>query len=126
MHIIRFNQKIYIQRVVKKFELQNAKSIRIFMKKSFDSIFNVNQTTNQNIKQYQIMMNSIMFAMIKIKSNIANAIFIVNRFAQNSSFNHVKTIKRIIIYLNFIVDLCIIYDDNSNKKLDMNAFCDAN
>ena len=81
MHIIRFNQKIYIQRVVKKFELQNAKSIRTFMKKSFDSIFNVNQTTNQNIKQYQVIMNSIMFAMIKIKSNIANAIFIINRFA---------------------------------------------
>ena len=52
MHIIRFNQKIYIQCVVKKFELQNAKSIRTLMKKSFDSIFNVNQTTNQDIKQY--------------------------------------------------------------------------
>ena len=95
MHIIRFNQKVYIQRVVKRFELQNAKSIRTFMKKSFDSIFNVNQTTNQDIKQYQVMMNSIMFAMIKIKSNIANAIFIVNRFVQNSNFNHIKAIKRI-------------------------------
>ena len=81
MHIIRLNQKIYIQRVVKKFELQNAKLIRTFMKKSFDSIFNINQTTNQNIKQYQVMMNSIMFAMIEIKSNITNAIFIINRFA---------------------------------------------
>ena len=72
------------------------------------------------------MMNSIMFAMIEIKSDIANAIFIINRFAQNSSFNHIKAIKRIIIYLNFIVNFCIVYDDNSKKRLDMNAFCDAN
>ena len=126
MHIIRFNQKTYIQRVVKRFDLQNAKSIRTFMKKSFDSIFNVNQIIDQNIKQYQTMMNSIMFAMIEIKSNVTNAIFIINRFAQNFNFNHIKTIKRVIIYFNFTIDFCIIYDDNFNKKLNIETYCDAN
>ena len=126
MHIIRFNQKTYIQRVVKKFDLQNAKSIRTFMKKSFDSIFNVNQIIDQNIKQYQTMMSSIMFAMIKIKSNVTNAIFIVSRFVQNFNSNHIKTIKRVIIYLNFTIDFCIVYDDNFNKKLDIETYCDAN
>ena len=125
MHIIRFNQETYIQRVVKKFDLQNAKSIRIFMKKSFDSIFNVNQIIDQNIKQYQTMINSIMFAMIKIKSNVTNAIFIINRFVQNFNFNYIKTIKRVIIYFNFTIDFCIIYDDNFNKKLNIKTYCDC-
>ena len=96
------------------------------MKKSFDSIFNVNQIIDQNIKQYQTMMNSIMFAMIKIKSNVMNAIFIINRFVQNFNFNYIKTIKRVIIYFNFTIDFCIIYDDNFNKKLNIETYCDVN
>ena len=125
MHIIRLNQKAYIQRVAKRFGLQDAKPVRTPMKKSFDPIPNANQTTDQDIKQYQAMVGSIMFAMIETRPDIANAISIVSRFAQNPSSNHIKAVKRIIIYLNSTANLCIVYDGNPNKKLDMNAFCDA-
>ena len=57
-----------------------------------------------------------MFIIIKIKFDITNVVSIINRFVQIFNFNHIKTIKRIIIYFNFIVDRCLIYDDNFNKK----------
>ena len=103
-HVIHLNQKIYIKRVVIKFDLQNVKSMKIFMKKFFDFISNINQIIDQNIKLYQNMIKSIMFAMIKIKSNITNVVFIINRFVQNFNFNHIKIVKRIINYLNFTHD----------------------
>ena len=113
-HIIQLNQKFYIKRVAQKYDLEQFKSYHIFMNDFFDSISNDEQTIDQEIKQYQNMIDSMMFAMIETKSNIINAISIVNRFVQNSNQTHIKTIKRIIVYLNITCDRCLVYDDDCN------------
>ena len=124
-HVIHLNQKIYIKRVVIKFDLQNVKSMKTFMKEFFDFISNINQINDQNIKLYQNMIKSIMFAMIKIKSNITNVVFIINCFVQNFNFNHIKIVKRIINYLNFTHDKKIIYDDNNFIDFIVQIYCDV-
>ena len=50
------------------------------MKKLFDSISNINQIIDEKFLLYQIIIDLIMFAIIEIKSNIINAISIINRF----------------------------------------------
>ena len=49
---IRFNQKIYIKRIVIKFDRNEIKSIHISMRTNFVSIFNENQIFEFDTKLY--------------------------------------------------------------------------
>ena len=124
-NIIRLDQRVYIKRVAIKYDLKTTRSVYNFMKKFFDSISYDDQVIDQKIKQYQDMIESVMFAMIEIRSDVINAVFIVSRFAQNSDSSHIKAVKRIIVYLNITFERDIVYD-NIEINLELQKFCDAN
>ena len=124
-NIIRLNQRVYIKRVAIKYDLKTTKSVYNFMKKFFDSVSYDDQVIDQEIKQYQDMIESVMFAMIEIRSDVINAVFIVSRFDQNSDSSHIKAVKRIIVYLNITLERDIVYD-NIEINLGLQKFCDAN
>ena len=64
-----------------------------------------------------------MFAMIEIKSNVFNVIFIVNRFAQNSSKIHMSVANDILDYLNIFDRLNIVYE---KEDFTSQNYCDVN
>ena len=120
---IRFNQKIYIKRIVIRFDRNEIKSIHISMRANFVSTFNENQIFEFDTKLYQIKIDFVMFVMIEIKSNVFNVIFIVNRFVQNSSKIHMNVANDIFDYFNIIDRLNIVYE---KKNLDSQNYCDVN
>ena len=119
----RLNQKIYIKRIVIKFDRNEVKSIQISMRTNFAFVFNENQIIEFDTKLYQIKIDFVMFAMIEIKSNVFNVIFIVNRFAQNSSKIHMNVADDIFDYLNIFDRLSIVYE---KEDLESQSYCDVN
>ena len=132
----RLNQKIYIKRIVIKFDRNEVKSIHISMRANFAFVFNKNQIIEIDTKLYQIKIDFVMFVMIEIKSNIFNVIFIVSRFAQNSNKTHMSVANDILDYLNIFDRLNIVYDKgnftsqnyydvNYDENLIIRKFTDA-
>ena len=119
----RLNQKIYIKRIVIRFDRNEVKSIHISMRANFAFVLNENQIIEVDTKLYQIKMNFVMFAMIEIKSDVFNVISIVSRFAQNSSKTHMSVANDILDYFNIFDRLNIVYE---KEDLTSQSYCDVN
>lgn len=117
------SQKAYIKRVATKFGLSQCKPVHTPMEEGFDPLKNEDQATEKDIEQYQSMIGSVMFAMIETRPDIANAVSIVSRFAQNPSQTHMKAARRIIAYLSTTCDRGITYGEGD---INLQGYCDAN
>jgi len=58
------------------------------------------------------MINSLMYVMMKIRLDIAYAMFVLSRFDVNSNKTHFVTTKYVLRYLKGTLNMSIIYDDN--------------
>lgn len=96
---IKLSQPAYIEKMLHKFHLQEAKTAKILMTEG--GLFaNEGQTTAKEINDYQEMVGSLMFAMLETRADIAFATSMVSRFAQNPSRSHIKAVKNIFRYLS--------------------------
>ena len=73
-------------------------------------IKNLNQTIVQQILKYQQRIEFINFVVVIIKSNIAFAVFKLSEFLINSSFQHIKTVDKVLKYLIHIKDYKIVFN----------------
>ena len=73
---------------------------------------NESQISDKDIKQYQVIIDSIMFSMIETRSNIAFVTFIISRHAKNSEKTHIEIVKIILRYLDVIKNRDIIFDED--------------
>ena len=85
-------------------------------------VANKKQATEAEIKNYQAMVGSIIFAMIESWPDIAFATFFVSRFAKNSSKAHIEAVKMILCYLHTIRTRRITY--KRSKKLNILGYSD--
>jgi hypothetical protein len=56
-------------------------------------------TSQDEIKEYQRAISSLMYAMLRSRPDIAFVVSIVSRFALNLTAKHIKAVKRILRYL---------------------------
>ena len=75
-----------------------------------DMIKRVNQANAQLIYKYQQKVDSINFAAVIIRSDIAHSAFKLSEFLTNPSDFHVKCANRVIKYLKHTKYLSIVYD----------------
>jgi hypothetical protein len=95
------NQNVYVEQMLWNHEMWNCKSLIIFMNvscrliKAFDEY-----TVDKNFKiNYQSIVRSLMYIMLKIRSNIIYFISMINRYVFNLIQIHWQAIKRIFRYL---------------------------
>ena len=106
---IKLSQSSYIEKVLEKFHMQNAKTTTTPMKEG--SLFrNESQASESDIKQYQAIVGSIMFAMIETSPDIAYATTVVSRHAKNPGKSHMEAAKQILRYLSATKDRGITFD----------------
>jgi hypothetical protein len=95
------NQNIYVEQMLRNHEMWNCKSLIIFMNvscrliKIFDEYI-VDKSLKIN---YQLIVKSLMYIMLKIWSNMIYFISMINRYVFNFIQTHWQTIKRIFRYL---------------------------
>ena len=105
---IKLSQSTYIEKVLEKFHMQNAKTTTTPMKEG--SLFrNESQASESDIKQYQAIVGSIMFAMIETRPDIAYATSVVSRHAKNPGKSHMEAAKQILRYLSATRDRGITF-----------------
>ena len=80
-----------------KFNIQSKKTFILLT--VIDLIKNSNQTTSQQIHEYQQKIKFMNFATVIIKSNVVFVVFKLSKFLTNSSFIHLNQADRILSYL---------------------------
>lgn len=95
---IKLSQPAYIEKIAEKFFLQAAKIAKVPMKHG-NLVANGKQAAFEEIKHFQEMVGTIMFAMIETRPDIAISTSLCSRFAQNPSKAHIQAVKDIIRYL---------------------------
>ena len=71
---------------------------------------NSNQAIIQQILKYQQRIEFINFVVVIIKSNITFAAFKLLKFLINSSFQHIKTVDKVLKYLIHIKNYNIVFN----------------
>src|SRR5579871_4621145 len=111
---IYLDQTQYILKILKRFELQDSKptgtplETRIKLTKSEDQ-------ESFDLLKYQSVVGSLIYAMIRIRPDIAFAVAAVNQFNSNPNIIYWKVVKRIFRYLKGTADFGITYGNNKIK-----------
>jgi hypothetical protein len=95
------NQNVYVEQMLQNHKMWNCKSLIIFMNVScrLIKIFN-KYIVDKNFKiSYQSTVKSLMYIMLKIRSNITYFISMINRYVFNLTQTHWQAVKRIFRYL---------------------------
>jgi hypothetical protein len=101
LKLLILNQSAYVEQILRDHEMWNCKSLIIFMNVfcRLIKIFN-EYIVDKNLKtSYQSIVKSLMYVMLKIRSDIIYSISMINRYVFNSTQTHEQTIKRIFRYL---------------------------
>jgi hypothetical protein len=95
------NQSVYVEQMLQNHEMWNCKSLIIFMIVSCRLIKTSDEyIIDKNLKiNYQLIVRSLMYIMLKIRSNITYFISMINRYVFNFIQTHWQAIKRIFRYL---------------------------
>ena len=105
---IKLSQPTSITKVLENFHMQNAKSTTTPMKEG--NLFrNESQASESDIKQYQAIVGSSVFAMIETRPDIAFATSVVSRHAKNPGKTHMEAAKHILRCLSATKDRGITF-----------------
>ncbi len=95
------NQNIYVEQMLRDHEMWDCKSLIIFMNVSCRLIkISDEYTVDKNLRiSYQSIVRSLMYIMLKTRSNITYSISMISRYVFNLIQTHWQAIKRIFRYL---------------------------
>jgi hypothetical protein len=95
------NQNIYVEQMLRDHEMWDCKSLIIFMNVSCRLIkISDEYTIDKNLRiNYQLIVRSLMYIMLKIQSNITYFISMISRYVFNLTQTHWQAVKRIFRYL---------------------------
>jgi hypothetical protein len=95
------NQSVYVEQMLRNHEMWDCKSLIIFINVSCRLIKASDEyTVDKSLKiNYQSIVRSLMYIMLKTRSNITYFISMINHYVFNLTQTHWQTIKRIFRYL---------------------------
>lgn len=105
----RISKVVNIDKTLVKFYLDQAKTLNTPMKKTFLLLNEGKEVTAAKRECYHVMIGSIIFSMVEIRSDIVYAILVVSYFAKNPSHLYSKAVKMILRYLKAKRDVEITY-----------------
>jgi hypothetical protein len=111
LRLLILNQSVYVKQMLRDHEMWNCKSLIIFMNascrlvKAFDEYI-----ADKNLRiSYQSVVKSLMYIMLKTRSDIAYFISVISRYVFNLTQNHWQTVKRIFRYLRKTHQMKLIF-----------------
>ncbi len=101
LKLLILNQNVYVEQMLRDHEMWNCKSLIIFMNVSCRLIKTSDEyIVDKNFKiNYQLIVRSLMYIMLKIRLNITYFISMINRYVFNFIQTHWQAVKRIFRYL---------------------------
>ena len=125
---IAINQHAYIEKMVERFSLTNAKRVTTPMDPNVQ--FSTDQcpsTTNKLARMkgvpYSEAIGSVLWPVVVSRPDAAYAIGVLAQFIQNPGLAHWEALKRVITYLGSTKDLWLTFGGRSKTLVE--GFCDA-
>nr|GEZ97850.1 retrotransposon protein, putative, Ty1-copia subclass [Tanacetum cinerariifolium] len=128
--LIGLCQKAYIEKILKRFYMENSKRGTIPMQeklklsKSQGASTHAEKQRMQNIP-YASAVGSIMYAVRCTRPDVAFAQNMISRFQQNPSEEHWTAIKNILKYLRNTKDMFMVYGGNMERELRVSCYTDV-
>ena len=126
MRIIRLDQTHYLKKILDRLNMrQKDKHRKIEISMNEYDILHQAESYDQRIdqKKYQHVIESLMYAVIHIRSDI---VFFINRLSQylsDSVKHHQQRLKHLIRYIRSTIDLDIVYE--SRESTDLLEYSDS-
>ncbi|GJT25067.1 retrotransposon protein, putative, ty1-copia subclass [Tanacetum coccineum] len=128
--LIGLNQSAYIEKILKRFYMENSKRGTIPMQeklklsKSQGASTPAEKQRMQNIP-YASAIGSIMYAVRCTRPDVAFAQNMTSRFQQNPGEEHWTAVKNILKYLRNTKDMFLVYGGNLKRQLRVSCYTDA-
>ena len=120
---IKLSQETYINKVLNKFNLQDAKIKSTPMDSNIKLEPSKEQANKEDIKLFQMLIGSLLYIMLGTRVDIAFAVIKLARYASNPNKTHFTALKRVFKYLKGTKDYGITYYKNNNHFIS--GYCDA-
>ena len=127
---ITIDQNGYIRQILERFGMQDSKSVSTPFATG-SRLVSANHTgttspTTTDIKEYQAMVGSLMYAMLCTRPDLAYAIQQLSQFSSNPTNAHFQAAKRVFRYLQGTQTTGLIYGGNHNEITKrVQGYCDA-
>ncbi|GJR98205.1 hypothetical protein Tco_0270379 [Tanacetum coccineum] len=128
--LIRLGQNAYMDKILKRYKMDNSKHGHIPMKERLDLNKTQGASTPKEVKRmqnvpYASTVGSIMYAVRCTRLDIAFAQNITSRFQQSPGELHWTAVKNIFKYLRNTKDMFLVYGGNPEAELRVDCYCDA-
>ncbi|GKB93278.1 retrotransposon protein, putative, ty1-copia subclass [Tanacetum coccineum] len=128
--LIGLCQSAYIDKILKRYRIDNSKRGYIPMQKRLDLNKTQGDSTPREVKSmqnvpYASVVGSIMYAVRCTIPDVAFAQNITSRFQQNPGEPHWTAVKTILKYLRNTKDMLLVYGGNFEAKLRVDCYCNA-
>ena len=111
---LALDQSIYIRKFLHDYDMRDALSINISID-GFHALTSAKSNEPRiDQRKYQKRIDSLMYAMIETRSDIAYAIGKLSQYCQNPSMRHRTALDRVLRYLKRTVDLALLYDKTAS------------
>ncbi len=129
--LIALSQSTYIDKVLKRFRMENAKKGLLPM--SHGSVLSKNQcpkTTDERAQMtkipYASAIGSIMYAMICTRPDVSFALSVSSRYQSDPGMGHWTGVKNTLKYLNRTKEMFLVYGgDGGDEELIVKGYTDA-
>ena len=122
LRTLGLSQKAYIEKVLKRFNMQNCSPIAAPMVKG--EKFNINQCPQTSLEEekmkgipYASAVGSLMYAQVSTRPDIAFAVGILGRYQSNPGMEHWKVAKRVMRYLQGTKDYKLTYKHSDHLEV---------
>lgn len=106
---LQIHQRLYIQNILKKYGLMNVNPVLTPADMSVKLKKNDGISNPVDLKTYQSMVGSLIYAAMATRPDIAQAVAVVSKFCSNPSEAHLTAVKRIFRYLKGTANLGLKY-----------------
>jgi len=125
LKITTLSQKGYIEKVLKRFKMDQTNPIATpietgFIRQKYNQI-----ATTDDIKWYQQAIGSLLYAALLTRPDIAYTVNTLAKYSSNPGPEHIKAVKRIFRYLKGSLDYTITYNGNTTNSLYTKGYTDA-
>ena len=123
------HQSLYIDSMLERFKLSDAKIKKIPLSPSVN-YYDLNDES-ENVKNYQELLGSLLFAAIRTRPDIAHAVALLSRFTMNPKRIHYAGLKNILKYLKHTRDYGLFFKSNFDNhenniyNSELKAYSDA-
>ena len=113
--LLAIDQFIYIEKFLRIYEMKEFHSMTTFIDDYHSLTLSEKNEARIDQKEYQKRIESLMYVMMTIRSNIAYAVGKLNQYCQNSIIRHRTILNRIFRYLRETIDLILLFDNSINS-----------